>query len=84
MGEHLLAHPCVDCGETDIRVLDFDHLPQFAKTKNVMVMVNLGFSIARIRDEIDKVRGAVPQLPCASDISTPRTGLAVRSDEASG
>lgn len=53
-GEYLLTHPCVDCGEADLRVLDFDHRPGSGKTKNVMYLVNNGYALVRIRAEIDK------------------------------
>ena len=53
-GEYLLAHPCVDCGEEDLRVLDFDHRLGSGKTRNVMLLVNNGYSLARIRAEIEK------------------------------
>ncbi|KAF2415821.1 hypothetical protein [Microbacterium sp. B35-30] len=51
---YLRDHPCVDCGVTDLRVLDFDHRPGADKRKDVMAMVKEGFSIARLSEEIDK------------------------------
>lgn len=53
-GEYLLSHPCVDCGEGDLRVLDFDHRPGSGKSHNVMFLVNSGYSLERIRAEIEK------------------------------
>ena len=44
----------MDCGATDIRVLDFDHRPGSGKRKNVMRMVKEGFGLEAIRAEIDK------------------------------
>lgn len=44
----------MDCGEDDLRVLDFDHRPGSGKTHNVMFLVSSGYSLARIRTEIEK------------------------------
>lgn len=51
---YLRGHPCVDCGMTDLRVLDFDHRPGSGKRGDVMRMVKDGFSIAVLAREIDK------------------------------
>ncbi len=51
--EHLLEHPCVDCGETDVRVLDFDHV-RGTKRREVGRMATSPFSVATLRAEIDK------------------------------
>ena len=48
---HLSAHPCVDCGESDLAVLDFDHV---GGTKEVTVSLLLGASIERLKAEIAK------------------------------
>jgi hypothetical protein len=50
---YLLKHPCVDSGESDVRVLDFDHTGS-DKTRDVSVFVRSGYSWRRIEEEIAK------------------------------
>ncbi len=50
--EYLRAHPCVDCGETDIVVLEFDHVGE--KLGDVSTLANGGRSWERIKAEIEK------------------------------
>jgi GNAT superfamily N-acetyltransferase len=54
IGEWLLEHPCVDCGETDVRVLDFDHRDGVEKTAEVMKLVKAAYSWRRVSAEIAK------------------------------
>jgi len=35
IGDYLSKHPCVGCGNKDIRVLDFDHMEGFVKVGNI-------------------------------------------------
>lgn len=48
--DYLQKHPCVDCGETDVIVLDFDHREN--KTNNVTSMVHC--SIEKLEEEVAK------------------------------
>ena len=50
---YLHKHPCLDCGETDIRVLEFDHV-RGTKVAPVSTMVGNGYAIVRIDKEIAK------------------------------
>jgi hypothetical protein len=50
--EYLLEHPCVDCGESDPGVLDFDHLRD--KRANISQIVQSGLSWNALWDEIEK------------------------------
>jgi hypothetical protein len=49
---YLLDNPCVDCGEKDIIVLEFDHLSD--KDCSVADAIRRSFSIERLQREIDK------------------------------
>src|SRR2546427_3094171 len=52
IAEYLSTHPCVDCGETDIVVLEFDHVRE--KVADVATYANSGRSWERIWAEIEK------------------------------
>ena len=47
-------HPCTDCGFSDPRALEFDHLPQFTKYLDVSAMVDRRFAWSKIEEEIAK------------------------------
>lgn len=52
--EYLLENPCVDCGETNILTLDFDHV-RGNKSHNISSMAaTLGFSWEKIKLEVEK------------------------------
>jgi len=48
----LATHPCVECGETDPVVLEFDHI--HGKDKDIATMAGQGYSIKAITKEIAK------------------------------
>ena len=51
---YLRAHPCVDCGTTDVRVLELDHRQGETKLANVSAMVGMGLPWDRVLEEIAK------------------------------
>lgn len=51
--EHLQKHPCVDCGETDPVVLDFDHV-RGTKVRDLCRMAAWGTSAEKLAEEMNK------------------------------
>ncbi|HLG64951.1 MAG TPA: hypothetical protein VKY19_23635 [Ktedonosporobacter sp.] len=50
---YLSSHPCIDCGQTDIRVLEFDHV-RGSKTANIARLLKRATSWKKIEAEIAK------------------------------
>lgn len=53
VARYLKTKCCTDCGNGDSRVLEFDHI-RGKKESNVSVLVNYGYSIKKIKEEIRK------------------------------
>ena len=51
--QYLLSHPCIDCGESDPRVLEFDHRDGVPKTAAVSALARSGYSLERVQKEVD-------------------------------
>lgn len=50
--EYLSTHPCVDCGESDIVLLEFDHISN-NKSDSVSNLIRLG-NVTNVWKEIEK------------------------------
>lgn len=54
--DYKLSHPCVDCGESDPVVLEFDHIDAATKIDSVGRMAEKPLAINNIKREIEKCR----------------------------
>ena len=52
--QYLLSHPCVDCGEDDVIVLDFDHRDESKKTHNISALSRKAVKWETIKSEMEK------------------------------
>lgn len=53
VNNYLSTHPCIDCAESDIVVLEFDHV-KGEKFKDISQMRSECYSIAKIQEEMNK------------------------------
>jgi len=53
VAEYLATHPCIDCGESDAVVLEFDHRDPGTKLENVARLLHTG-TLTAVQAEIEK------------------------------
>ncbi len=54
VAEYLRTHFCVDCGESNLLVLEFDHKDRMTKSGEVGEMSRNGLALSKIIEEIGK------------------------------
>jgi len=52
--EYLATHHCVDCGASDVDILEFDHAGNDSKDRTIAQLINDGLSWPNIMAEIAK------------------------------
>lgn len=52
--QYLSKNYCVDCGESDITVLEFDHNSKFNKVETVSFLIKNRYPLDKVKDEISK------------------------------
>ena len=57
--EYLSLHGCIDCGNEDKRILEFDHI-RMDKTRNIGILVHQGYAWERVLEEIAKCEVVCP------------------------
>jgi len=54
IGSYLKVHSCIDCGENDILVLEFDHRDRTRKDDDVSRIIRASGSLEKLSQEISK------------------------------
>lgn len=54
LGPYLLSHPCIDCGEKDILVLEFDHRDRTIKISEIRNIIQRGGTLEKVKNEVEK------------------------------
>ena len=54
IAKYLKGHPCVDCGEKDILVLEFDHKNRAIKSNEVSSIIRGFSSVEKVMEEVAK------------------------------
>lgn len=52
--QYLLDHPCIDCGESDPLVLEFDHIDPVNKKADICKLVTTNSRLSKVKKEIKK------------------------------
>lgn len=52
--DYIKHNPCVDCGETDWRVIEFDHKDRALKKANIANLITQGCSLEAVKQEVAK------------------------------
>lgn len=79
---YLSEHPCVDCGEADPVVLEFDHV-RGVKIAHVSTLVKQVVALARLQEEIEKCDVRCANCHRRRTARTLGWNLALESDHAS-